>query len=62
LPQKIDGEELNSRFKLVMKDVLKANFTKDSDGFLDLNKPVKIVANLPYYITTPIIFNLIKVI
>jgi 16S rRNA (adenine1518-N6/adenine1519-N6)-dimethyltransferase len=43
-----------------MKDVLKANFTKDSDGFLDLNKPVKIVANLPYYITTPIIFNLIK--
>lgn len=60
LPQKIDGEELNSRFKLVMKDVLKANFTKDSDGFLDLNKPVKIVANLPYYITTPIIFNLIK--
>lgn len=60
LPQKIDGEELNNRFKLVMKDVLKANFTKDSDGFIDLNKPVKIVANLPYYITTPIIFNLIK--
>ena len=60
LPQKVAGEELSNRFKLVMKDVLKANFTKDSDGFLDLNKSVKIVANLPYYITTPIIFNLIK--
>ena len=60
LPQKIDGEELKDRFKLVMKDVLKANFVEDNDGFLDLSKSVKIVANLPYYITTPIIFNLIK--
>ena len=57
LPQKIDGEELKDRFKLVMKDVLKANFVEDNDGFLDLSKSVKIVANLPYYITTPIIFN-----
>ena len=60
LPQKIDGEELKDRFKLVMKDVLKANFVEDNDGFLDLSKSVNIVANLPYYITTPIIFNLIK--
>ena len=36
LPQKIDGEELKDRFKLVMKDVLKANFVEDNDGFLDL--------------------------
>lgn len=35
LPQKIDGEELKDRFKLVMKDVLKANFVEDNDGFLD---------------------------
>ena len=48
LPQKIDGEELKDRFKLVMKDVLKANFVEDNDGFLDLSKSVKIVANLPY--------------
>lgn len=31
LPQKIDGEELKDRFKLVMKDVLKANFVEDND-------------------------------
>lgn len=60
LPQTIDGAALDQRFKLVMKDVLKADFEKDSAGFLDLNQPVKIVANLPYYITTPIIFDLIK--
>ena len=59
LPQIIDGEPLSNRFKLVMKDVLKANFKEDTAGFLDLNRPVKIVANLPYYITTPIIFDLI---
>ena len=57
LPQKVAGEELSNRFKLVMKDVLKANFTKDSDGFLDLNKSVKIVANLPYYITTCLLYT-----
>ena len=56
LPQKIDGEDLKDRFKLVMKDVLKANFTEDNGGFLNLSKAVKIVANLPYYITTPIYF------
>ena len=60
LPQTIEGQELDQRFKLVMKDVLKADFEKDTAGFLDLNKPIKIVANLPYYITTPIIFDLIK--
>lgn len=60
LPQTIDGQSLDEHFKLVMKDVLKADFEKDNDHFLDLSKPVKIVANLPYYITTPIIFALIQ--
>ena len=60
LPHTVDNQPLTDRFKLVMKDVLKANFQEDTAGFLDLNKPVKIVANLPYYITTPIIFDLIN--
>ena len=60
LPQTVDNQPLTDRFKLVMKDVLKANLKEDTAGFLDLNKPVKIVANLPYYITTPIIFDLIN--
>ncbi|EEJ71224.1 16S rRNA (adenine(1518)-N(6)/adenine(1519)-N(6))-dimethyltransferase RsmA [Lactobacillus ultunensis] len=58
LPKKIDGEPLEARFKLTLKDVLKANFEKDLTGFFDMGKPIKVVANLPYYITTPIIFVL----
>lgn len=60
LPAKLDGQLLDERFKLIMKDVLKANFKEDIGDFFDFNKPIKIVANLPYYITTPILFDLIK--
>lgn len=60
LPAKLDGQVLDERFKLIMKDVLKANFKEDIGDFFDFDKPIKIVANLPYYITTPILFDLIK--
>lgn len=60
LPEKVGGQDLGQRFKLIMKDVLKADFATDLAGFFDLSKPVKVVANLPYYITTPIIFNLLE--
>ena len=60
LPAKLDGQVLDERFKLIMKDVLKANFKEDIGDFFDFNRPIKIVANLPYYITTPILFDLIK--
>ena len=60
LPEKVDGQDLDQRFKLIMKDVLKADFATDLADFFDLSKPVKVVANLPYYITTPIIFNLLE--
>lgn len=60
LPEKVGGQDLDQRFKLIMKDVLKADFATDLAGFFDLSKPVKVVANLPYYITTPIIFNLLE--
>lgn len=58
LPTKIAGTPLSVRFKLKMKDILKADFKKDLGDFFDLSKPIKVVANLPYYITTPIIFFL----
>lgn len=58
LPAQINGASLNERFKLLMKDILKADFKNDLADFFDLNKPIKVVANLPYYITTPIIFFL----
>ncbi|QYN57304.1 16S rRNA (adenine(1518)-N(6)/adenine(1519)-N(6))-dimethyltransferase RsmA [Lactobacillus panisapium] len=58
LPAKVNGVLLQDRFKLLLKDILKADFAKDLSGFFDMNKPIKVVANLPYYITTPIIFFL----
>ncbi len=58
LPKKIDDQPLASRFKILLKDVLKANFKEDIGNFFDFTKPIKVVANLPYYITTPIIFAL----
>lgn len=58
LPQKIADQPLEARFKLLLKDVLKADFKKDLVGFFDMEQPIKVVANLPYYITTPIIFAL----
>lgn len=58
LPKKIDDQPLASRFKILLKDVLKANFKEDICDFFDFTKPIKVVANLPYYITTPIIFAL----
>ena len=45
--------------KIINEDVLKVNFSelveKENDG-----KPIKVVANLPYYITTPIIMGLLE--
>lgn len=58
LPKKIDDQPLASRFKILLKDILKANFKEDIGDFFDFTKPIKVVANLPYYITTPIIFAL----
>lgn len=51
-------EELKEfkNFKLVHNDVLKV----DIDEIIGEEKSVKVVANLPYYVTTPIIIKLIK--
>ncbi|MGX4763842.1 16S rRNA (adenine(1518)-N(6)/adenine(1519)-N(6))-dimethyltransferase RsmA [Holzapfeliella sp. JNUCC 72] len=44
---------------IINQDVLKADLEKELSAYFDLDKPVKIVANLPYYITTPIMFKLL---
>ncbi|MGX4644656.1 16S rRNA (adenine(1518)-N(6)/adenine(1519)-N(6))-dimethyltransferase RsmA [Holzapfeliella sp. JNUCC 80] len=44
---------------IINQDVLKADLEKELSSYFDLDKPVKIVANLPYYITTPIMFKLL---
>lgn len=52
---------LEQRFKnknnieLIMKDILKV----DLKEYIPSNKKIKVIANLPYYITTPIIFKLL---
>ena len=58
LPAKIGDASLKERFKLILKDVLKADFKNDIGDVFDFDKEIKVVANLPYYITTPIIFAL----
>ena len=52
---------LNTRFnteklEIVNKDILKV----DLKEYVGSDKKVKIIANLPYYITTPIIFKLLE--
>jgi len=48
-----DRFKLYSNVEIINKDVLKININ-------DLAENAKVVANLPYYITTPIITNLLK--
>lgn len=44
---------------IINEDILKVDINKLVKEFND-NRPVKIVANLPYYITTPIIMGLLE--
>ncbi len=44
--------------KVVHEDILKADLVKEADYF-DQAGPIKVVANLPYYITTPIMMHLL---
>lgn len=52
------NEELKEfdNFKLIHRDALKADFNE----IIREEKSVKVVANLPYYVTTPIIAKLLK--
>mgnify|MGYP000931216930 FL=1 len=46
--------------KVINEDVLKADLQTRVKEFENLNLPIKVVANLPYYITTPILMHLIE--
>ena len=50
---------LYDNFKLINDDILKVNLNEIIQNEKDI-KEVKIVANLPYYITTPIIMKLLE--
>lgn len=46
--------------KIVNADILKVNLDQLVDEHFGLTKPYKVVANLPYYITTPIVMYLLE--
>ena len=47
-------------FTLVSADILKVDLLSEIQKFKNPNLPIKVVANLPYYITTPILMYLIE--
>jgi len=56
-----DRFNLYNNFELINEDVLKVDLNKIiQDNFNEDIKKAKIVANLPYYITTPIIMKLLE--
>ena len=46
--------------RVVNEDILKSDLQARIKEFANPNLPIKVVANLPYYITTPILMHLIK--
>lgn len=46
--------------QVVNQDILKADFQTQIKQFKNPDLPIKVVANLPYYITTPILMHLIE--
>ena len=46
--------------QIVHQDILKADIESQIKKFKNPNLPIKVVANLPYYITTPILMHLIE--
>lgn len=55
-----DRFSLYSNFELLNEDVLKVDLKKLIDNEKNKYSKVKVVANLPYYITTPIIMKLLE--
>ncbi|GAY74211.1 SSU rRNA (adenine(1518)-N(6)/adenine(1519)-N(6)) -dimethyltransferase [Lentilactobacillus kosonis] len=60
LPVLYDTLHDYSNIKIINQDILKANLPKVIDEEFGEDKQVKVVANLPYYITTPIIMDLLR--
>ncbi|QTU82823.1 16S rRNA (adenine(1518)-N(6)/adenine(1519)-N(6))-dimethyltransferase RsmA [Carnobacteriaceae bacterium zg-C25] len=57
LPVLADTLSPYNNITVVHEDILKAKLPEDVTTRLDMTKPLSVVANLPYYITTPIIMH-----
>ena len=55
-----DTLRVHDNIKVINEDVLKADLQTRVKEFKNPNLPIKVVANLPYYITTPILTHLIE--
>ena len=55
----LNNELKFDNLKIINKDILKSDISSDLDYFQGLNRIV-CVSNLPYYITTPIVFKLLE--
>ena len=49
-----------SNYKVLLQDILKADVLQDIQLYLKEYKNIYVVANLPYYITTPILLGLLS--
>ena len=52
--------ELNYNISIINDDFLKRNLNKDFKNIFDNSNNITLVANLPYYITTPIILKVLE--
>lgn len=59
IPVLEDTMKSYDNFRVVNEDIMKADINSLIDKYLD-DKPVKLIANLPYYITTPIIMKFLE--
>ncbi|WP_226038380.1 16S rRNA (adenine(1518)-N(6)/adenine(1519)-N(6))-dimethyltransferase RsmA [Aquibacillus saliphilus] len=51
--------QVYSNIEIVNNDILKANIKEVIESHFDSGQKIKVVANLPYYITTPILMKLL---
>ena len=56
---KLLNNKYNDKIKIINDDVLKVDFTKIEKEYFN-NKKYSIISNLPYYITSPIIFKILE--
>lgn len=50
----------NKSFTLLHKDILEADIDQDIESYLGASSDIIVVANLPYYITTPILMKFLE--
>ena len=60
IPVLTDNLKEFSNLVIINEDILKADLGADINKYLNDYKNIYVVANLPYYITTPIILNLLS--